>query len=86
MSDEQFNLGQVFETVAATVPEREAIVWGDRRLSYAELRDRSRRLAMFLHERGLGAHGAAGSLWPGTNRARTTSGSISTTATSTSRG
>ncbi|HXQ90590.1 MAG TPA: acyl-CoA synthetase [Acidimicrobiales bacterium] len=57
MSDEQFNLGQVFETVAATVPGREAIVWGQRRLSYGELRDRSRRLAGFLHARGLGAHG-----------------------------
>ena len=56
MSDEQFNLGLVFETVAATIPEREAIVWGDRRFSYAELRDRSRRLASFLHARGLGAH------------------------------
>jgi acyl-CoA synthetase (AMP-forming)/AMP-acid ligase II len=55
VSDEQFNLGLVFETVAATIPEREAIVWGDRRLTYAELRDRSRRLASFLHARGLGA-------------------------------
>ncbi len=55
MSDEQFNLGLVFETVAATIPEREAIVWGDRRFTYAELRDRSRRLASFLHARGLGA-------------------------------
>ncbi len=55
MSDEQFNLGLVFETVAATIPEREAIVWGERRFSYAELRDRSRRLAMFLHQHGLGA-------------------------------
>ena len=55
MSDEQFNLGLVFETVAATIPEREAIVWGDRRYNYAELRDRSRRLAMFLHKHGLGA-------------------------------
>jgi fatty-acyl-CoA synthase len=56
VSNEQFNLGLVFETVAATIPEREAIVWGDRRLSFAELRDRSRRLASFLHDRGLGAH------------------------------
>ena len=56
MSDEQFNLGLVFETVAATIPEREAIVWGERRFSYAELRDRSRRLAMFLHKHGVGAH------------------------------
>ena len=59
MSDERFNLGQVFETVAATIPEREAIVWGDRRLSFADLRDRSRRLATYLHEHGLGAHGPA---------------------------
>ena len=56
MSDEQFNLGLVFETVAATIPDREAIVWGDRRLSFAQLRDRSRRLASFLHNQGLGAH------------------------------
>ena len=55
MSGEQFNLGRVFETVAATVPEREAIVWGDRRLTYVALRDRSRRLATFLRDRGLGA-------------------------------
>jgi acyl-CoA synthetase (AMP-forming)/AMP-acid ligase II len=57
VSDEQFNLGQVFETIAATIPKREAIVWGDRRFSYADLRDRSRRLATFLHGKGLGAHG-----------------------------
>jgi acyl-CoA synthetase (AMP-forming)/AMP-acid ligase II len=54
VSDEQFNLGQVFETVAATVPDREAIVWGDKHLTYADLRDRSRRLATLLHRRGLG--------------------------------
>jgi acyl-CoA synthetase (AMP-forming)/AMP-acid ligase II len=54
VSDEQFNLGRVFETVAATVPDREAIVGGDKRLRYADLRDRSRRLASFLHGRGLG--------------------------------
>jgi 3-oxocholest-4-en-26-oate---CoA ligase len=53
--EQQFNLGSVFETVAATIPEREAIVWGDRRFTYAELRDRSRRLASYLHGRGLGA-------------------------------
>ncbi len=57
MSDEQFNLGRVFETVAGIVPEREALVWGERRLTFGDLRDRSRRLASFLHARGLGAHG-----------------------------
>ena len=84
MSDEQFNLGQVFEAVAATIPEREAIVWGDRRITYAELRDRSRRLATYLHARGWG-HGRVARGWPGTSRPRTTWASISTTATSTSR-
>ncbi len=54
MSAEEFNLGRVFEAVAATIPEREAIVWGERRLSYETLRDRSRRLADYLHGRGLG--------------------------------
>jgi fatty-acyl-CoA synthase len=62
VSDEQFNLGKMFETVAAIVPEREALVWGDRRLSYAELQDRSRRLAGFLRGRGLGARGGRESL------------------------
>jgi fatty-acyl-CoA synthase len=62
VSDEQFNLGKMFETVASTVPEREALVWGDIRLSYAELQDRSRRLAGFLHARGLGSRGGRESL------------------------
>jgi fatty-acyl-CoA synthase len=52
----------MFETVAATVPERDALVWGHVRLSYSELRDRSRRLAGFLHDRGLGARGGRESL------------------------
>jgi fatty-acyl-CoA synthase len=56
VSGEQFNLGRVFETVAAAIPEREALVWGERRLSYGELRDRSRRLASYLHGQGLGVH------------------------------
>jgi fatty-acyl-CoA synthase len=50
----QFNLARVFDTVAAAVPEREAIIWGDRRLTYGELADRSRRLGKYLHSRGLG--------------------------------
>jgi len=55
VADVQFNLGRVVETVAGAIPEREAVVWGNRRLRYAELQDRSRRLATVLHERGLGA-------------------------------
>ncbi|MGH9213813.1 MAG: acyl-CoA synthetase [Acidimicrobiales bacterium] len=54
MSDTQFNLARIFETVAAAVPDREAIVWRDRRLTYRDLADRSRQLAAYLQSRGLG--------------------------------
>jgi len=55
VSAEQFNLGTVFESVAEAIPERECIVWGERRLTYADVRDRSRRLASYLHRHGLGS-------------------------------
>ena len=50
----EFNLGLVHETISATVPEQECIVWRDRRLTYREVTDRSRRLANHLRSRGLG--------------------------------
>ena len=56
MGSTQFNLARVFDTVAEAVPEREAIIWGDRRLTFGELADRSHRLATFLRSRGLGTH------------------------------
>ena len=56
MSGEEFNLGQVHEAVAATVPDRECIVWRDRRYTYADITDRSRRLASFLYRHGFGVH------------------------------
>jgi acyl-CoA synthetase (AMP-forming)/AMP-acid ligase II len=51
-----FDFARVHEAIAAAIPEREAVVFRDRRLAHAELAERSRRLASFLHERGLGAH------------------------------
>jgi 3-oxocholest-4-en-26-oate---CoA ligase len=51
----QFNLADLWERVADTVPEHEALVCGDRRLSYAAVDDRSTRLAHVLAERGIGA-------------------------------
>jgi 3-oxocholest-4-en-26-oate---CoA ligase len=51
-----FNLADVFESVAAAVPDREAIVWRDLRLTYRQLDDRSNRLAHVLSAAGLGAH------------------------------
>ncbi|MDE0805606.1 MAG: acyl-CoA synthetase [Acidimicrobiales bacterium] len=51
-----FNLADVFEAVAAAVPDREAIVWGDKRFTYAQLDERSTRLANVLTDAGHGAH------------------------------
>ena len=51
-----FNLATINEAIAAAVPEREAIVFRDRRITYRQLTDRSRRLANFLLGRGLGLH------------------------------
>src|SRR5689334_10397055 len=48
-----FNLGDIAEAVAAAVPDRDAIVQGDRRISYGELGERTRRLANYLLDRGL---------------------------------
>ncbi len=51
----QYNLAAVHESVAARVPSRECIVFRDRRLTFADVTARSRRLAHALHDRGLGA-------------------------------
>ena len=51
----EFNLAVVFNAVATTVPDRDCIVFGDRRLTFAEIDDRTARLARVLHDWGLGA-------------------------------
>jgi acyl-CoA synthetase (AMP-forming)/AMP-acid ligase II len=48
----QFNLADLFELVADTVPARDAVVCGANRRSYAQLDDRSTRLAHVLAARG----------------------------------
>src|SRR6201988_1354643 len=50
------------DAVAAALPDRELIIQGDRRYTYAEVADRSTRLASYLHSRGLGAHTERSSL------------------------
>lgn len=52
---QEFNLATVFAAVADAYPEREAIVFGERRLTYADVLDRSNRLARVLADAGLGA-------------------------------
>ncbi len=49
-----FNLGVINEAIAEAIPDREAIVWRDRRISWQDLRSRSRRLANLLTQAGLG--------------------------------
>jgi 3-oxocholest-4-en-26-oate---CoA ligase len=48
------NLAAIHEAIAAAVPERECIVFRERRLSWAAVTDRTRRLADVLRRHGLG--------------------------------
>ena len=57
-----FNLGWLHEAIAEVVSERECIVFRDRRLSWAEVTDRTRRLADVLRRAGLGCHRERGAL------------------------
>ncbi|QKG22639.1 AMP-binding protein [Actinomadura verrucosospora] len=52
----QLDLATLHEAVAAAVPGREALVWRDRRLSWSDVAERTRRLAHVLHGHGLGLH------------------------------
>ncbi|MDE0420556.1 MAG: acyl-CoA synthetase [Gammaproteobacteria bacterium] len=51
-----FNLATVNEAVAKAVADREAIVFRDRRITYRQLTERTRRFANFLIGHGLGTH------------------------------
>jgi fatty-acyl-CoA synthase len=55
---EELNLAAVHEAIAAVVPDRECIVWRDRRLTWADVTDRSRRFAALLRAHGMGSHGS----------------------------
>ena len=55
-----YNLADLFEVVAAAVPEREAIVYGDLRLNFAELNLRATRLAAWMQQQGVGAGDTVG--------------------------
>ena len=51
-----FNLATVNEAIAEAVPDREAVVFRDRRFTYRELTERTRRFANHLAGEGLGLH------------------------------
>ena len=48
-----YNMADVWEMAADAVPAREALVVGDRRLTYAELEERANRLAHHFRSRGV---------------------------------
>ncbi|CAM2802032.1 acyl-CoA synthetase [Skermania piniformis] len=52
----EFTLVHTADLVAAQIPDRELIVHGERRYTYAQIAERSRRLAAFLQAQGLGCH------------------------------
>ncbi|OBK26943.1 acyl-CoA synthetase [Mycobacterium asiaticum] len=52
----EFTVPAVASAVAAAVPDRELVVQGDKRFTYAQVIERSNRLAAYLHSQGLGCH------------------------------
>ncbi|HMS74997.1 acyl-CoA synthetase [Gordonia sp. (in: high G+C Gram-positive bacteria)] len=52
----EFAFPEVFDAVADAIPDRDLVIFGDRRFTQREIADRSRRLATYLRSRGLGVH------------------------------
>ncbi len=50
------NLAQLHEALAQPLAQRDCIVYGDRRFSWEQVTDRSRRLAQVLRQHGLAIH------------------------------
>jgi len=57
------DLATLHEAIAAAKPDAECLIWRDRRLTWREVTDRTRRLARVLHEHGLGRRETAAEPW-----------------------
>ncbi len=55
MTTKHFNIADLFEMVADKVPDREALVCGDKRNTYKSLEQRANKLAHYLSSRGVKA-------------------------------
>jgi fatty-acyl-CoA synthase len=53
----EINLATAFDAIAMVIPERECLVWRDRRLSWSTMAERTNRLANLLASHDLGMHG-----------------------------
>ncbi|MFD4459709.1 acyl-CoA synthetase [Nocardia sp. NPDC058480] len=60
----QLTLVGAADAAAAALPDRDIIIQGDRRHTYAQVAERSRRLAAYLHAQGLGCHTERSELEP----------------------
>ncbi len=58
----ELNVAVITEAVAAAYPDRDCLLFRDRRLSWADVRDRTRRLARVLHDAGLGVKAPFGTV------------------------
>ncbi|MGZ4765195.1 MAG: acyl-CoA synthetase, partial [Ilumatobacteraceae bacterium] len=52
----EFSVAEIHEAIAATRPDAECLVFRDRRLTWAQVTERTRRLANHLIDSGLGVH------------------------------
>jgi 3-oxocholest-4-en-26-oate---CoA ligase len=59
----RLDLATLHEAIAAAMPDSECLVWRDRRLTWRQVTDRTRRLARVLHEHGLGRRDADTEPW-----------------------
>ena len=50
------NLAAIHEAIAAVAPDRECLIFRDRRFTWSQTTDRTRRLASVLRAHGLGCH------------------------------
>jgi acyl-CoA synthetase (AMP-forming)/AMP-acid ligase II len=50
-----YNIADLVESLVDAMPDNEALVCGEQRLTFAQLEDRSNRLAHFLRSQGIGA-------------------------------
>ncbi len=55
-----YNLSDLFKIVVETKPDDEALVCGERRLTYRQLEERATRLALWLRAKGIGAADTVG--------------------------
>jgi acyl-CoA synthetase (AMP-forming)/AMP-acid ligase II len=52
----EFTVPAVTAAIATAIPDRELVIQGDKHFTYAQITERSNRLAAYLHSQGLGCH------------------------------